>query len=109
MDHGSYLPFDGLLLIDSLGIIFIRLDRHQTTVRLCDRYERLVAVRYGVLSDGVVARQVPGIQPRVVGRLQYASLLVAIAKYPRTVRALHQFAHVKRFVEPWIKIKYRRR
>lgn len=61
MHHCLYLPFDGLLLIESLGISLICLDRHQSTVWLRDGYERLVAIRYDVLSDGVVARQVPGI------------------------------------------------
>jgi len=51
-----------------------------------------------VLPDRVVAGQVARIQPRVVGRLQHAPLLVAVAEYPRAVRALHQVAHVKRFV-----------
>lgn len=60
-----------------------------------------MAVRYGVLSDGVVARQVARVQTRIVGRLQHASLFIAVAEYPRTVSALHQFAHVKRFVYPW--------
>lgn len=52
-----------------------------------------------MLPDRVVASQVARIQPRVVGRLQHAPLLVAVAEYPRAVRALHQVAHVKRFVE----------
>jgi len=51
-----------------------------------------------VLPDRVVASQVARIQPRVVGRLQHAPLLVAVAEYPRAVRALHQVTHVKRFV-----------
>jgi len=102
----AYLPFDELR-IGAFGIGPVRLDGHQTTVRLRNGYERLMAVRYGVLSDGVIARQVARIQPRVVRRLKHASLLVTVAEYPRTVRALHQFAHVKRFVHPWREQKLR--
>lgn len=94
-----YLEFPGamllLLLLTALPVQGrLTADGHEVAFGLPHGDQSLLACRHVVLPDGVVARQVPRVDAGEVGRLQPASLAVAVREQPRTVRPRHQVAEV---------------
>lgn len=62
-------------------------DGDQLSLGLPDHDEGVLSRRDLVLSDRVVASQVPGVDPGEVGRLEATSFPVAVAEYAGTIGA----------------------